>query len=326
MIRREMLHALGAAALLCTAGFAYADTDFPSKPVRIIVPYAPGGGPDILTRQLAQKLQDQLQGTVFVENKVGAGGMLAGEVAAMAPADGYTVLLGSSTHITQKVIQPKLKFDPIKSFEHITLTSKSSAVLVVATDSPFRDAKGLVEAMRREPGKLNYGSGGIGSAAHLAGAALLTTTGTSAVHVPYKGSVEIVPSILSGQTQFGFPVASTAVPLLRQGKVRALAVTSPTRLPQLPDVPTLKEVFQTDALVHESWSGMWVPAGTPKPVVDKLHAAFVAALNDAQVRKVYATAGTAVATNASPAEYRAFMTAEMDKFKKIVNESGITVD
>lgn len=321
MKKRSFVTAVGA---LLISAIAWAGEPISTKPIRIIVPYAPGGGPDILARQLAQKLALETSQTVFVENKVGAGGMLAGEVAALAPPDGHTLLLGASTHVTQKILEPKLNFDPLKSFVHITLSSTSAAVLVVPANSPYKTVKELTQAVKSQPGKLNYASGGVGSAAHLAGASLLTYVKGDALHVPYKGSVEIVPSLLSGDTQFGFPVLSTALPFITQGKIRALAVTSAVRLPQLPDVPTLRETYDTDALVQESWSGIWAPAGTPKSIVEKLYKAITAALNNPELRKNYEATGTAVAISKSPDEFTSFIKNETEKYVRIVKASGIS--
>lgn len=302
--------------------------DFPNRPVKVIVPYAAGGGPDVLTRKMAVKFAEALGpgAAVVVDNIVGAGGILAAQSVARAAPDGYTLLTGSSTHVTQKAMQPGVRFDPLKDFAHITRTSISPQMLVVAADAPWRSVADLVAAARQAPGRLNYASGGIGSAAHLAGAAAVLQAGVDVVHVPYKGSVEIVPSILAGATQFAFPVASTAIPHIQSGKVRALAVTSRARMPAFSEVPTLAEALRSDQLVLDSWSGLWAPAGTPAAVVDVLFKALVAAHADPDVLADSAAAGAVVSCSASPAEFRQFVQAETVKFERIVKAANLKVN
>ncbi|MFO1193929.1 MAG: tripartite tricarboxylate transporter substrate binding protein [Rhodoferax sp.] len=298
---------------------------YPSRPIRLIVPYAAGGGPDVMTRKMALTLADTLgKATVVVENIVGAGGILAAqEVARMAP-DGYNLITGASTHVVQKAMQPSVKFDPLKDFTHITLTSFSPQMLVVSAASPFRTIDDLVAAIRKEPGKFNYASGGVGSGAHLCGASFAVEAKLDVVHVPYKGSVEIVPSLLSGATHFAFPVASTAIPQVQSGKVRALAVTSAKRMPAFPNVPTLVETFKTDDLALDAWGGVWGPAGMAPEVVDVLFKAFTRVYNTPSVRADADAAGAVIQLSQSPAEFRRFMEVETRKFAKIVKDANLT--
>ncbi|GAA5235117.1 tripartite tricarboxylate transporter substrate binding protein [Verticiella sediminum] len=304
---------------------ALAADSYPSRPIRMIVPYAPGGGPDVLARKASDLLAKELGATVVVENKVGAGGMLAGEFAARAPADGYTVLLGSSSHVTQKVLQPSLNFDPVKDFVHVTRTGFSPSVLVVTIDSPIQDVQGLIEAAKAAPAPLQFASGGIGSAAHLSAAAFSQVAGIQTSHIPYRGSVEIVPALLRGDVQFAFPVSSTALPQIANGKVRPLAVTSAERLPTLPEVPTLNEVFQREDLALDSWGGAWVPAGTPPDVVAKLFAAFRKVYSQPDVIAFNEQVGTLVSLSESPEEFTRFVEAETAKYRKIITDSKIEI-
>src|SRR5580765_7984694 len=330
MLTRRQFHryALGVAAGMAVQGLALAqDSDYPSRPIKIIVPYAAGGGPDVLTRKMAIKLAEVLGkgAVVIVDNIVGAGGILAGQsVARMAP-DGYNLLLGASSFVVQKAMEPGVKFDPMKDFTHITRTMSSPSILVVSASSPYKTVEQLIAAAKSEPGKLNYASGGVGSAAHLCGAAMALQAGIDVVHVPYKGSVEIVPSILQGATQFGFPIASTAIPQIQGGKVRALAVTGAHRIPSLPDVPTLVEVFKTPDMALEAWFGLWAPAGLPPKVLDTLFKAVVKTYEDPGLRADSEAAGTPVALSSSPAESTAFMQAETLKFEKIVKAAQLSV-
>jgi len=301
-------------------------SDYPSRPIRIIVPYAAGGGPDVLTRKMAAKLADVLgKSPIVVENIVGAGGILAAQsVARMAP-DGYSLLLGASSHLVQKAMQPSVQFDPLKDFAHVTRTAFSPSILVVSADSRYMTVEDIVTAAQKEPGKLNYASGGIGSAAHLCGAAMVLQAKIDAVHVPYKGSVEIVPSIITGATQFAFPIASTAIPQIRAGKVRALAVTSAQRMPGMPNVPTLVEVFKTPDLALDAWFGLWAPAGTPPQVVDALFRAVVKAYDDPGLRADSDATGAPVALSSSPAEFTKFMEAETVKLDRIVRAARLSI-
>ncbi len=318
-------HFLAGASLALPALRAAAQT-YPDRVVKMVVPFAAGGGPDILARKLAPKLAEVLGQNVVVENIVGAGGILAAQSVARAAPDGYTLLLGSSTHVTQKAMQPSVKFDPMRDFVHVTRTTLTPQILVVAADSPWKTAQDLAAAARRQPGSLNYASGGVGSAAHLVGAAFAHATQAQVVHVPYKGSVEIVPSILGGSTQFGFPIASTAIAHIQQGKVRALATSGAQRLPQLPQVPTLQEAFGNPDLALEAWGAVWVPAGTPQNVVDVLFAAHQRVYADAGVRADHDAAGTLVALSASPAEFTRYMQAETQKYERVVKATGLTAN
>jgi tripartite-type tricarboxylate transporter receptor subunit TctC len=301
-------------------------SDYPSRPIRIVVPYAAGGGPDVLTRKMAVKLAEALgKSSVVVENIVGAGGILAGQnVARMAP-NGYNLLLGASSHLVQKAMQPAVQFDPMKDFAHITRTAFSPSILVVSADSTYMRVEDVVAAAQKAPGKLNYASGGVGSAAHLCGAALALQAKIDVVHVPYKGSVDIIPSIITGATHFAFPIASTAIPQIKAGKVRALAVTSAQRMPGLPNVPTLVEVFKTQDLALDAWFGLWAPAGTPPQIVDTLFKAVVKSYDDPALRADSDATGALVALSASPAEFTKFMAAETTKLEKLVKAARLSI-
>ncbi len=299
---------------------------YPNRPVRIVVPFAAGGGPDILARKLGAKLAEAFGpgASVVVENVVGAGGILAAQNVARLAPDGYNLLLGASSHVVQKAMQPSVLFNPLKDFTPIARVATSPSVLVVAAGSPYRTVAELIAAAKAAPGKLNYASGGIGSAAHLCAAALVVHAGADVQHVPYKGSVEIVPSIIAGDTQFAFPIASTAIPQVQGGKVRALAVSSAQRMPALPDVPTLVEALNAPELAVDAWFGLWAPAGTPTPVVDALFKAVGKAHEDGALRADTERAGSLVALSASPAEFTKFMEAETGKFERLVKAAKLS--
>ena len=311
MRRRQFC--LAATTLAALPMVTEAAEPFPVRPVKVISPYAAGGGPDVQLRQFAPSMGEALKQSVVIENKVGAGGVLAAQFVAAAAADGYTLLMGSNTHLIQKSLQPSLKFDPVADFVGVSNMASSPTVLVVSAESPYRSVEDLVTALRRSAGGMNYGSGGIGTSAHLAGATFLALNSFTATHVPLKGSVEIAASLLRGDTQFAFPVAGTAVPHVKGGKLRALAVTSRNRLAQLPEVPTLNELMNNELTVQESWFGIWAPAKTAADAVTTLHAAAVAALKLPAIRFAFEAAGNLAVPSESPQAFSAFVRSEADR-------------
>jgi len=320
------LQSLVVGVALTAATFSSSAQTFPNRPVKIIVPFAAGGGPDIETRRMAPKLADALGGTVVVENRVGAAGIVAAEAVTQAAPDGYTLLAGSISQVVQKILRPGAKFDPLNTFVPIIQTSTSPTVLIVPTESPIRSAKELEAQIRANPGKMNYGSGGIGTAAHIAGSSFATVLKMDAVHVPYRGSVELMPALLGGQIQFAFPIAGTAVPQVKSGKARALAVTGAKRLSSLPDVPTMKELYGDELFVQESWGGLWAPAGTPPAIIDRLHAAATKTFADPELRAAIQAGGAEVELSASPEAYAAFMKAETTKWARLIQMAGVKAD
>ena len=323
MQRRSLCQASLAIAALFAAGTRAAEP-FPSKPVRVIVPYAAGGGPDLQVRQIAPKFGEALGQAIVVENKVGAAGVLAAQYVAQAVPDGYTLLMGSNTHLIQKIMQPELKFDPLNDFIPVSNMGASPTVMVVRADGPYKTVEDVIAAAKANPGKMNYCSGGIGTSAHLAGATLVSLAGLKATHIPLKGSVEITASLLRGDTDFAFPVAGTGVPQVKGGKLRALAVTSAARLKELPDVPTLVEVMRSDLAVQESWFGFWAPVRTPVDVVNKIHAAANKVLLDPVLRALFESSGSTTVVTESAQAFAAFVRAENRKWAEIIRLTGVT--
>ena len=320
------LQSLAVGVALTAATFSGSAQTFPNRPVKIIVPFAAGGGPDIETRRMAPKLADALGGTVVVENRVGAAGIVAAEAVTQAAPDGYTLLAGSISQVVQKILRPGAKFDPLNTFVPIIQTSTSPTVLIVPIESPIKSAKELEAQIRANPGKMNYGSGGIGTAAHIAGSSFATVLKMDAVHVPYRGSVELMPALLGGQIQFAFPIAGTAVPQVKSGKARALAVTGAKRLSSLPDVPTMKELYGDELFVQESWGGLWAPAGTPPAIISSLHAATTKTFADPELRTAIQSGGSEVELSASPEAFAAFMKAETTKWARLIQMAGVKAD
>jgi tripartite-type tricarboxylate transporter receptor subunit TctC len=305
---------------------ARANTAFPSRSVKVISPFAAGGGPDVQLRQFAPSWGDALKQSVVIENKVGAAGVLAAQLVASAAADGYTLLMGSNTHLIQKSLQPNHKFDPLNDFVGISNMASSPTVLVVSAESSYRNLDDLVVALRKAAGGMNYGSGGIGTSAHLAGATFLTLNNINATHVPLRGSVEIAASLMRGDTQFAFPVAGTGVPQVKGGKLRALAVTSRSRLSQLPDVPTLNELMNNELTIQESWFGLWAPAKTSTEIINTLHSAAVSALNLPAIRTAFENAGNLTVPSQNPQAFTAFIRTEQKKWADIVKLAGATAN
>jgi tripartite-type tricarboxylate transporter receptor subunit TctC len=316
MNRRSVLKlALGAVAV---PRFAFAADAFPSRPVKVVMPFAAGGGPDVEMRKIAPKFGDALGQSIVVENKVGAAGILGGRVVSQAAPDGYTLLYGASTFLVLKAMQPDLEFDLTSDFAPITLTATSPTVLLVRADSPIKTFADLVQEAKAKGGKMNYGSGGIGTAAHLTAATIVALAKIPATHIPLRGSVEIQASLQRGDTDFACPIAGTGVPLVKQGVARALAVSSRTRMKDLPQVPTLHELLGSELAVQETWFGLWAPKGTPDTVVAKLYAAAKRALTDPGVMAGLEAGGTSAVTSESPAAFGAFVRQENAKWLEVV--------
>jgi tripartite-type tricarboxylate transporter receptor subunit TctC len=262
---------LAASALLAAALPAHAQSDYPSKPVRIMVGANAGGGTDIIARMLADKFAESLKQPFVVENRPGASNTIAADLTAKAPADGHTLLVATNTG---QAIAPhllKLSFDPLKQLQPVGLIVVVPNVLVVGDGVAAKDVKSLVAAAKAQPGALKYASSGIGSTQHIAGEAFDQAAGIKTVHVPYKGSSQAHVDILGGNVEMMFDTTSSAMPHIKSGKFRPLAVTSPQRSAELPNVPTIAEAGYPAAEMT-TWYGLFVTGGTPKPIVDKLHA------------------------------------------------------
>jgi tripartite-type tricarboxylate transporter receptor subunit TctC len=297
---------------------------FPSKSIRMVVGFAAGGSTDKLARVLSQRMSEVLGQTVVVDSRPGAAGNVAGELVASAPADGYTVFMAT---LSSQAINPhlyKMRFDPVKSFEPITLVAKYPLLLVVPPQLHLNSVQDLVSYARANPGKTFFASSGSGSPAHLAGEIFKGITGTDVRHVPYKGGGPAMLAMMANEVQFGFETIPSAIGHARSGKLKGLGVTSDTRSGAAPDLPTMQESGLKGFSVT-SWAGLLAPAGTPKDVMAKLTEATVAAMNSPVVKAAMAADG-AEPGGGTPAEFAKFMADEYRTWGEVVRTSGAKVD
>lgn len=318
-IRRRSL--VLAAAGLALGGAALAQDNFPSRPIKWIVPYLPGTAPDITVRITAEALSGILKQPVVVENKGGAAGNLGAQIAARAPADGYTWVYSATPMATNMRMYRKPGFDVMKDFIHVGGITRSDVVLVVAADSGIQSAKELIDRTRKQPGKLSYASGGVGTPAHMGAELILRSTDAQALHVPYKGASESANAVLGKQVDFALTITSVSLPHIAGGKLKALAVTAPTRNPRLPDVPTLAEAG-VPGVSLVSFGGLSLPAGTPAPIVQRVSEALHKALADPEVRKKLEANGAAVVASKSE-EFAQNLQSEIALTEKMMKVAGI---
>ncbi|NKC30303.1 Bug family tripartite tricarboxylate transporter substrate binding protein [Falsiroseomonas selenitidurans] len=320
--RRSMLALPG--LLLARPGAAQT-ADWPSRAIRIIVPFPPGAGTDLLARAYAQRLTEVLGQAVVIENRAGASGMIGTEAAARAPADGYTILMANSSVLAiNPAIRATLPYDPVGSFDPVALVGANDSALVVRTESPFRTVAALLAAARARPGGLSYSSAGTGTSTHMAAEFFKQTAGVDILHVPYRGSPQALTDMLGGQVDMNFNTVNAVVAAVRDGKARALATTGASRDPLLPDVPTFAEIGFT-GYQASGWLGFVVPAGTPPAIVDRLAAAIaqVAALPGFAQR--IASIGMKP-TISTPAEFRAIIGPEIARWTRVARQAGVTVE
>jgi tripartite-type tricarboxylate transporter receptor subunit TctC len=299
--------------------------DYPRKPVRLIVPFAPGGGNDTVARAIAQSLGASLGQPVLVDNRSGAGGVVGAELAAKAPADGYTLFLGGvGSHAVNPSLHARLPYDPVRDFAPITLIASAPSVLVVHPSVPADSIGEFTALAKANPGKLNYASNGNGSSAQLAAVMYESMAGVAMVHIPYKGLAPALVDLLGGEVQAMFSSVVAIVPHIRAGRLRALAVTGRRRSPLMPEVPTLDE---SGLAGYEagSWYGMLAPAGTPPPVIARLHDGIVRALEQPEVRERLAAEGAEV-IGSTPEQFAAHIKSELARTGKLLREAGIRME
>ena len=323
-MRIVLTAAIAALALGSTASLAQpGPANYPAKPIALLTPFAPGAGPDLYMRPLAVKLGEQLGQPVLIDSKIGAGGALAVLQTARSAPDGYTMSVVTNANLIQPLVQPSIGYDAVADLAQITRLNASSAVLVVSSASPIVRVEDLVAAAKASPGKLNYGSGGVGTPSHLSSATLQFLAGINIVHIPFKSANDVVPSLIRGDIQFAFQVISFAAPFVRSGKLRVLATTSAGRSREFPEAPTMNELLKNELFVQESWTGLAFPAKTPVTIVRRLHAEIVKAFTDATVQKGLEAGGVTAALSEGPEQHSEYVRREAEKWRQIVKVSGI---
>ena len=308
-------------ALTLVCGLVWAQADYPARPVRVIVPSPPGGGTDILARVLAQHFSKALGQPFVVENKPGAGNMIGIESVARSPGDGYTLLVTGSTLALNSVLYKKVPYDPVRDFAPITLAATAPNVLVVNPALPAKSLAEFVALAKAKPGALSYGTPGIGTSPHLSMELLKSMAGIDLQHVPYRGTAAAVTDVIGGQIAATFANALTAKPHVDSGRVRALAVSGPSRVEAFPTVPTVAEAG-VPGYEAMQWYGMVAPAGTPPQIIARLHAEAAKALQSSEMKEKLALDG-AQPVGSTPAEFAALIRRELDKWTRVVRAAGI---
>lgn len=317
-------HALACLASIVMASPLWAQTAWPSKPIRLVVPAAPGSGPDVMARLIGDRLGQRLGQPIVVEPIPGASGILGADKALNAPADGYTFLFGFNQLMTMNPhIHAKLPYDPVRGIAPVSLISKGGYVLLASTTVPFNDVAGMIKHARAHPGALVYASFGNGSAPHLGMELLKQRADIDLLHVPYRTSAAANTDLMANQIHVKIETQSSAVPLVRSGKVKALAVTTGTRMSALPEVPTLKESVPGFELT--GWNAVWAPAGTPANVVDQMSRALQATLQEPELRKRLGDMGIDP-QGSMPGELEQLTTQESAQWGKLIREKGIKAD
>ena len=325
LARRALLASAAVAAVTAAVPAMAQAPAYPNKPITIIVPFAAGGTTDILARLVGQYLGTELGQPVLVDNRVGAGGNIGGQLAARSAADGYTLFMGTvGTHAINQSLYSKMPFDPIKDFAPISRVANVPNLLVANPQQPFENVKELIAYAKANPGKINFGSSGNGSSIHLSGELFKMMTKVDMIHVPYKGSAPAMNDLLGNQIAIMFDNMPSAIQHVRAGKLRPLAVTTAKRSPELPDVPTIAEAG-VPGYEATSWFGLLAPANTPAPIVDKIDAALMKVYKNPELLKKFADQGAEPVVE-TPAQFATFIKAETAKWGKVVKESGATVD
>ena len=317
--------ALGLAALAATCAFNAAADTYPSKPVSIVVAYAPGGQGDVFARLVGERLQNSLKQSFVVDNKPGVSGTVATRIAAKAKNDGYTLLLGQTGEIVvNRVIMKDLGYDPMKELTPAVLIGNAPLIMLAAVDAPYNTVQEFIRMAQAKPGEFSYGSVGAGTPGHLSAVALALGSKLTMTHVPYKGVGPLMNDLMGGRLQVFFSSASAAMGQIKGGKLKALAVTTPQRMASLPNVPTVAE-SGLPGFSYSLWGGLFAPAGTPQSVIDLLNREVNTIMNSPDIRARFEADGLAVPRN-SPSEFADYVRSEAVKFDKLVREANIKVE
>ena len=311
------------AAFACFAVFA--QSDYPNKPIKLLVPFPPAGGTDTLSRAIAQSISNNTKWVIVVENKPGAGGNIGLDAAAKSPPDGYTIAMGQTSNLAvNPTLYSNLPFDPLKDFAPIALISSQPLIVVVSAASPYKTLRDLVEAARQNPGKINMASAGNGTIGHIGGEIFQRRAGIKMTHVPYKGAGPAVTDLIGGSVETFFGNSQSVGGLVSGGRLRPLAVTAPKRLANFPDVPTVAELGYP-GFEAATWSGLVAPAGTPKPIVDRLNAEANRALGNSEMKAKLAEDGS-TPLGGTPEQFAAFIKSEHAKWGAAVRDANIKLD
>lgn len=321
--RRNLLAAAAALIVVSTATAGLAQS-YPSKPVRVVVPYPPGGSTDIVARVIGEQLSQSMGQRFVVDNRPGAGGNIGMQLAAGAEPDGYTVVVGTTAHAINMTLFKDLPYDTVKDFEPIALLTEIPLILVVNPAVEAQSVADLIALAKERPGTLNVASSGNGQSTHLAAEMFNAMAGIKLTHVPYKGSAPAITDVMAGHVQLMFDTVMSALPHVQAGKLRALAVSSAERAPVAPDVPTIAEAA-LPGYEAIAWNGLFAPAGTPRAIIDQLNAEVVRALQSEKVKEQLASLG-ATAQPTTPSDFSTYVRDEVAKWAKVVKESGATVE
>ncbi|MCE9638776.1 MAG: tripartite tricarboxylate transporter substrate binding protein [Betaproteobacteria bacterium] len=309
----------------CLVAAAAGAQSYPTKPIRLLVPFPPGAGADVVARTLAQKVTEGLGVQVIVDNRGGAGGTLGAAIASRAAPDGYTLMMGSIASLgTAQGLFKDLPYDPLRDFTPVTLAARSPSGFLTSLNLPAKSVKEVIALAKGQPGKLNYSSSGGGSPSHLGMELFKGMAGVSLVHIPYRGPAEALNALVMNEAQVEIQSMLSATPFIQGGRLRLLATTGVKRMTEYPDVPTVAEAAVPGYAVY-TWFGVVAPAGVPKPILARLHTALVQALTSPEMRKQFANQGAEVVAN-TPAEFNAFLREEVVKWNKVISDSGARVD
>ncbi len=320
---RQLCRVALLSCILGVTGTAAWAQSYPNKPIKLIVPFAPGGFTDVVARILGQKLSISLGQPFVIENKAGAGSTIGTDFVAKAAPDGYTFVMVSTTHVISPAIYPKLPYDPIKSFTPVSKLVDSAYVLMVNPKVPVNSVADFIALAKAQPDKIHYASSGNGSSQHLMGGMFASMTGTKLIHVPYKGSSGAASDLVAGVVESSFAGVPNAMAQVPAGRLKALAVTTSKRIPQLPDVPTMQEAG-VPGYEASVWLGLLAPAGTPKDIVARLNAEIAKVMNAPDTKKELYAAGVE-SDISSPEVLGALMNREMDRWGKVIKDAGITM-
>ena len=322
-MREVKVKSVFAVLALCGCSSAFAQS-YPTKPIRMIVAYPPGGGTDIVGRMMAQKMSENFAQTVVIDNRGGAAGSIGSEIVAKSAPDGYTILMGNvAPNAINVSLYAKLGYDPVRDFEPVSLVASTPNILVVHPTLAVKTVSDLIALAKAKPGTLNYPSAGLGSSSHLAGELLDSIAGVKMVHIPYKGGGPALTDLLGGQMQLMFATMPAAMPHVRSGKLRAVAVTSAKRSQAMPELPTIGETLK--GYEASTWYGVLAPARTPRPIVTKLHGEIVKILGVAETRDKLLLQGFEP-VGGTPAEFGAYIKSEIEKWGKVVKAAGIRAE